>query len=62
MELDAGYVDVCSTAWQAFVGMQATLLGDGRTFDAIAAERLKSNDAEPCNSIPDSNVDRAPIP
>jgi len=34
--------------------MQATLLGDGRPFDVIAAERVKSNDAESRNSIPGS--------
>ena len=46
MELDAGYVDVAVRRWQAFVGMPATLLGDGRPFDVIAAERVKSNDAD----------------
>jgi DNA modification methylase len=40
LELDPGYVDVAVRRWQAFTGLQATLLSDGRAFDTIAAERL----------------------
>ena len=53
MELDGRYVDMAVRRWQAFTGMQATLFGDGRSFDAIAAERLKSNGVESRNSRPD---------
>jgi DNA modification methylase len=39
MELAGIYVDVAVRRWQAYTGLQATLEGDGRTFDQIAAER-----------------------
>jgi hypothetical protein len=39
VELTPRYVDVAVLRWQAFTGLQATLEGDGRTFDQIAAER-----------------------
>ena len=39
MERDAGYCDVIVKRWQDFTGQQATLEGDGRSFDDIAAER-----------------------
>lgn len=39
IELTPHYVDVAIKRWQAFTGLQATLEGDGRTFDEIAAER-----------------------
>ena len=40
IELDPLYVDVAVRRWQAFKGQQATLQADGRTFDAVAAERV----------------------
>lgn len=40
IELDPAYVDVCIKRWQDFTGEKATLDGDGRTFQEIAAERL----------------------
>lgn len=40
MELEPRYVDVAVRRWQAFTGNAACLLGDGRSFDVIAAERL----------------------
>jgi DNA modification methylase len=40
MELEPRYVDVSVRRWQAFTGMTACLLGDGRSVDVIAAERL----------------------
>jgi DNA modification methylase len=40
LELDPLYVDVAVRRWQAFAGKQATLQTDGRTFDAVAAQRL----------------------
>lgn len=39
MELDPAYVDVAVKRWQEFTGLSATLEGDGRTFDEIAASR-----------------------
>jgi hypothetical protein len=39
MELEPRYVDVAIRRWQAFTGKSACLLGDGRSFDVIAAER-----------------------
>jgi DNA methylase/ParB-like nuclease domain len=39
LELDPRYLDVIITRWQKLAGKQATLEGDGRTFDQIAAER-----------------------
>ena len=38
VEMDAKYVDTIVRRWQAFTGAQATLDGDGRTFDEIAGE------------------------
>jgi DNA modification methylase len=39
VELDPLYVDVAVRRWQAFTGEMATLLSDGRLFDAVALER-----------------------
>jgi DNA modification methylase len=39
IELDPAYVDVALLRWQAFAGETATLDGDGRGFDQVAAER-----------------------
>jgi DNA modification methylase len=41
MELDPKYVDVVVERWQTLAGKKATLEGDGRAFDEIAAERRK---------------------
>jgi DNA modification methylase len=41
MELDPKYVDVVVQRWQALTGRKATLEGDGRTFDAIARNRIR---------------------
>ena len=40
IELDPKYVDVIVGRWQAFTGKQATLDGDGRTFNEIAESRV----------------------
>ena len=45
IELDPLYVDVAIRRWQAFTGEQATLLADGRTFEAVAAERGERSEA-----------------
>ena len=39
LELDPKYIDVVVQRWQQLTGKQATLDGDGRTFDEVAAER-----------------------
>ena len=39
IELDPKYVDVVIARWQTLSGKQATLDGDGRTFDEVALER-----------------------
>lgn len=41
MELDPAYVDVAVKRWQDFTGQDATLEGDGRTFNEIATSRGK---------------------
>jgi DNA modification methylase len=40
VELSPLYVDVAVRRWQPFTGAKATLLADGRAFDAIAEERV----------------------
>jgi DNA modification methylase len=41
IELDPKYVDVVLLRWMSLSGKQATLDGDGRTFEEVAAERLQ---------------------
>ena len=41
LELDPKYVDVVVERWQRLTGREATLDGDGRTFEQMKAERLK---------------------
>jgi DNA modification methylase len=40
MEYDPAYVDVAIRRWQTYSRADAVLVGDGRTFDEIAAERV----------------------
>jgi DNA modification methylase len=40
VELDPKYVDVIIRRWQQYTGQEAKLDGDGRTFDAIAQDRV----------------------
>ncbi len=42
LELDPKYVDVVVQRWQTLAGKEATLEGDGRTFEAIAEERRRA--------------------
>ena len=42
LEIAPAYVDVAVRRWQEFAGGVAALDGDGRTFDAIAAERVSA--------------------
>jgi DNA modification methylase len=44
IEYEAGFVDVIVRRWQAYTHRDAVLLGDRRTFDEIAAERLARPD------------------
>ncbi len=46
LEIDPGYCDVIVRRWQEFTGEKATLAGDERTLDEIAAERV-GTDARP---------------
>jgi DNA modification methylase len=58
MELEPRYVDVAVRRWQAFTGMTACLLGDGRLFDVVAAERLaglKDTNSTPASVQPAEN-------
>ena len=41
LELDPKYVDVVVERWQRLTGLEATLDGDGRTFEQIKAERVE---------------------
>ena len=41
LELDPRYADVVIERWQGLSGKKATLEGDGRTFEAIAKDRMK---------------------
>jgi DNA modification methylase len=41
LELDPKYVDVAVERWQGLSGKQATLEGDGRTFEAVQKQRMK---------------------
>ena len=40
-DIDPRYIDVAVLRWQEFTGRQATLEGDGRTFDHVKAARLQ---------------------
>jgi DNA modification methylase len=42
LELDPKYVDVIVQRWQTLSGQQATLDGDGRTFEEVSKERRES--------------------
>lgn len=45
LELDPAYVDVAVRRWQAFTGEKASLLADGRLFDATASEHPRGSDS-----------------
>jgi hypothetical protein len=59
MEISPAYVDVAVERWQAEIGRDAILDGDGRTFAQVSAERL-ADDAAPPVDKPDT--DAAPEP
>ena len=56
MEISPAYVDVAIRRWEAATGKQATLDGDGRTFDELSAERL----ATPARAADDAADEPAP--
>jgi DNA modification methylase len=56
IELNPAYVDVAVKRWQAFTGEVAVLEGDGRSFDAVAADRASGNGE---NSFASLGDDRA---
>jgi len=47
MEYEPGYVDVAVKRWQRMTKLEATLEGDGRTFDEIAASRAAISRSAP---------------
>jgi DNA modification methylase len=40
IDIDPKYADVAVLRWQQFTSLEATLEGDGRTFDEVRAERV----------------------
>jgi DNA modification methylase len=49
LEIDPKYVDIVILRWQNLTGEKATLEGDGRTFEAVAAERGQVGECEQPN-------------
>ena len=47
IEISPAYVDVAVKRWEEFSGKRATLAGDGRSFDQIAAERVAQQPQRP---------------
>jgi len=47
VEYEPGYVDVAIKRWQKSTKLEATLAGDGRSFEEIGAVRSASDDAPP---------------
>jgi hypothetical protein len=45
IEYEPGYADVAIMRWQKSTKLEATLAGDGRSFEEIGAARSNSNDA-----------------
>jgi hypothetical protein len=41
MEIDPKYADCIVRRWEQYVGKQAVLDGDSRTFEEVSRERLK---------------------
>lgn len=50
MELEPRWVDVAVRRWQSYSGLQATLEGDGRTFNEIESERKKAKAVLPAGA------------
>jgi DNA modification methylase len=49
LEIDPKYIDIVILRWQNLTGEKATLEGDGRTFEAVAAERGQVGECEQPN-------------
>jgi DNA modification methylase len=49
LEIDPKYIDIFILRWQNLTGEKATLEGDGRTFEAVAAERGQVGECEQPN-------------
>src|SRR5450759_1051609 len=61
MELEPRYVDVAVKRWQAFTGLDACLLSDGRAFKVVAGERLSGlqpTSLGPASTRPVENADK----
>jgi DNA modification methylase len=43
LEYDPCYCDTIVTRWETYTGKRATLAGDGRSFEEVAAERLRTS-------------------
>jgi hypothetical protein len=62
IELSPAYIDVAVKRWEAFIGSQATLEGDGRSFSVIADERAPFDRDAELASRTDSRSARARNP
>jgi DNA modification methylase len=62
MELEPRYVDVALRRWQAFTGSEATLLNDGRSFDAISIERADGSESSRNPEGEPSSLNQPPQP
>lgn len=63
IELNPSYVDVIVRRWQEFAQGEATLEGDGRTFDMMAKDRLKTRSAKAIGKtldVPPKRRERSP--
>ena len=56
MEIDPRYVDVTVARWQRYTGEQATLEGDGRTYQEVAQCRYQKAARGPEPTDPLSNL------
>jgi DNA modification methylase len=61
VELDPRYVDMAVQRWQAFTGKAATLKSDGRSFEAVTAERALTSKQSNAGGSPNGAM-RPPSP
>ena len=59
MELEARYVDVSVRRWQAYSGLSAILLNDGRTFEQVAADRMAATNSQSPLPTDDRRITKA---
>ena len=65
LEIEPGYVDVAIFRWQQQTKLEATLEGDGRSFEEIKQARAKPNDSTepaPSERAIDQSRSRRPLP